>query len=478
LKISLVEPGAADYHIYSKFPQPRLGLPLIGTMLARRGHNVRFYCDSIRRRTARDFADILRSDLVGISITTSTAPAGYRLGRALRLARVPVVFGGPHATARPEEALRYGDYVVRGEGEFAMLDLVEALGRKENAAGIANLSYRQGDRVVDEPLRPLVDDLSAIPWPDFALMKGIERMKVYGLATSRGCPRHCDFCGVTPVFGHKMRRREVDDVVAEFRHITQRDVFIVDDNFTAARPYARALLKKFAAVPDRPRWFAQAGVDIGRDEDLVKLMKRAGCAGLAIGLESISDETLAAYGKGQTRGDIERCLAVCRKHGIWVHGMFVLGGDGDGPDAPMATAAFAKKNNIDSVQFLALTPLPGTPLYDRLDAEGRIFNREWALYDGHHVVFEPARMTPLELQRGLINASLAFYSFRRVIHHLRRLQLVKAMITYYGYGLIRKWRRRKTEHLQILRQRDVAAPPGAAAQPVVCAAQEDVPYEP
>lgn len=472
MKISLVEPAAAGYHIYTKFPQPRLGLPLIGTMLAQRGHEVLFYCDSIRKRGARDFVDILRSDLVGISITTSTAPAGYRLGRTLRLARVPVVFGGPHATACPDEALRYGDYVVRGEGEYAMLDLVDALSRGEPPYGIPNLSYRRDGQIVHEPLRPLVENLSDLPWPEFALMKGVERMKVYGLATSRGCPRHCDFCGVTPVFGHKMRRREVDDVLAEFKQITQRDVFIVDDNFTAPRSYVRAILEKLTGLNNRPRWFAQAGVDIGRDEELVKLMKRAGCAGVAVGFESISDETLAGYGKGQTREDIERCIAICRKHGIWVHGMFVLGGDADGPDAPMATAAFAKRNNIDSVQFLALTPLPGTPLYERLEKEGRIFNRDWSLYDGHHVVFEPARMTPLELQLGLINAHLEFYSFRRVMQHLRRFQIIKAMITYYGYGLIRKWRRRKKEHIQILRQRDAAAVPPHHG-PLVCVAAEE-----
>jgi radical SAM superfamily enzyme YgiQ (UPF0313 family) len=467
MKISFVEPDAADFHIYSKFSLPRLGLPLIATMLARRGHDVQLYCDAVAKRSPADFRDILRSDLVGISITTSTAPSGYRLGRALKLAGIPVVYGGPHATYCPEEALGHGDYVVRGEGEYAALELVEALEAGEPATHIKNLSYRDGGESVHAPLRPLAADLSDFPWPDFTLMKGARRMKVYPLATSRGCPRHCDFCSVTPLFGHKMRMRPAEDVVAEMDRVSQRMVFIADDNFTANRRYVRGLLEGFARLDSPPPWMAQAGVDVGRDEDLVRAMKEAGCQALAIGFESVNDETLAGYGKGQTCDDIVRCVEVLRKHGIWIHGMFVLGGDADGPDAAEKTVTFAKKHHVDSVQFLALTPVPGTDLFHRLEQEGRIFSHDWSLYDGHHVVYEPARMTPLELQLGLIKAHRKFYSFRRVLSEIRRFHWFAAITTYYGHRLIRKWQRRKGELLQILerrahirRRRKTAAPSG------------------
>ncbi len=453
MKISLVEPEAADFHIYTKFPQPRLGLPLIATMLARRGHDVNFYCDSIAKRSARDFYDVLRSDLVGISITTSTAPAGYRLARALKLAKVPVVFGGPHATYCADEALRYGDYVVRGEGEYAALELVDALEAGDSPAGIQNLSYRVDGETVHEPLRAPVEKLEELPWPDFSLMKGARRMKVYPIATSRGCPRHCDFCAVTPLFGHRVRRRAPEDVVEEVRRVSQRDMFIVDDNFTENRRYVRELLEGFARLKGAPRWMAQAGVDVGRNEELVRLMRRSGCEALAIGFESINDDTLAAYRKGQTRDDIVRCIEMLHKYGIWIHGMFMLGGDADGPDAAAKTVAFAKEHNIDSVQFLALTPIPGTDLYKRLEEEGRVFSHDWALYDGHHAVIEPARMTPLELQLGLINATREFYSLRRVWREILRFHWFAVVTTYYGHRLVRKWQRRKGELLKILERR-------------------------
>jgi len=449
----LVEPDAADFHVYSKFPQPRLGLPLIAAMLARRGHGVQVYCDAVAKRSPADFRDILRSDLVGISITTSTAPAGYRLGRALRLARIPVVYGGPHATYCPEEALRHGDYVVRGEGEAAAVELAEALEAGGSVAHIKNLSYRDGNEVAHAPVRPLTEKLGDFPWPDFSLMKGARRLKVYPLATSRGCPRHCDFCSVTPLFGHKIRTRPIEDVLAEMDQVSQRDVFIVDDNFTANRRYVRELLEGFARLTAPPRWLAQVGVDVGRDEELVRALKEGGCQALAIGFESVNDETLAGYGKGQTRDDTVRCVEVLRKHGIWVHGMFVLGGDADGPDAAEKTVAFAKKHLIDSVQFLALTPVPGTDLFQRLEQEGRIFSRDWSLYDGHHVVFEPARMTPLELQLGLIKSHREFYSFRKVLREIRRFHWFAAITTYYGHRLVKKWQRRKGELLQILERR-------------------------
>ncbi|HUU56460.1 MAG TPA: radical SAM protein [bacterium] len=469
MKISLIEPEAADYHIYSKYSFPRLGLPLLATVLARQGHDVQFYCDCVARRSAADFRDILRSDLVGISITTSTAPGGYRLGRALKLARIPVVFGGSHATYCPDEALRYGDYVIRGEGEFALPELAEALAAGASPAGIKNLSHRVDGDTVHEPLRPLLEKLDGLPWPDFSLMKGARRMKVYPLAAGRGCPRHCDFCAVTPLFGHKIRTRSAKDVVAEVRRVSQRHIFFVDDNFTANRRYVREVVEGLARLKGAPRWMAQAGVDVGRDEELVKLMRRAGCDSLAIGFESINNETLAGFRKGQTRDDIVRCIETLRKHNIWIHGMFMFGGEADGPETAAETVAFAKKHEIDSAQFVALTPLPGTDLHERLEREGRIFSHDWSLYDGHHVVIEPARMTPLELQMGLIKAHREFYSWARVLREIRRFHWFAAAVTYYGHNLVRKWQRRKGELLQLLERRTRGRRP---ARPVAAVGQE------
>lgn len=392
------------------------------------------------------------------------------MARALKLAKVPVVFGGPHATYCPEEALRYGDFVVRGEGEYAALDLVEALAAGASPAGIKNLSYRADGGTVHEPLRPPVQNLEDLPWPDFSLMKGARRMKVYPIATSRGCPRHCDFCAVTPLFGHKVRRRAAEDVVDEVRRVSQRDMFIVDDNFTENRRYVRELLEGFARLKGGPAWMAQAGVEIGRNEELVRLMKRARCRSLAIGFESVNDDTLAAYRKGQTCDDIVRCIETLHKYGIWIHGMFMLGGDADGPDAAAKTVAFAKEHNIDSVQFLALTPIPGTSLYSRLEQEGRVFSHDWSLYDGHHAVIEPARMTPLELQLGLIKATREFYSLRRVLREVQRFHWFAAVTTYYGHNLVRKWQRRKGDLLKILERRNLnrakSIPPGLARERV------------
>jgi radical SAM superfamily enzyme YgiQ (UPF0313 family) len=299
----------------------------------------------------------------------------------------------------------------------------------------------------------LLDKLDELPWPDFTLMKGARRMKIYPIATGRGCPRRCDFCAVTPLFGHRIRTRSPEDVLQEIKRVSQRHMFFVDDNFTADRRYAREIVAGLGRLKGTPRWMAQAGVDVGRDEELVKLMQRSGCESLAIGFESINNETLAGFRKGQTRDDIVRCIEVLRKYDIWIHGMFMFGGDADGPETAAQTVAFAKEHEIDSVQFVALTPLPGTDLHRRLEGEGRIFSRDWSLYDGHHVVIEPARMTPLELQLGLIKAHREFYSLTRVLKEIRRFHWFAALTTYYGHRLIRKWQRRKGELLQLLERR-------------------------
>ena len=145
-------------------------------------------------------------------------------------------------------------------------------------------------------------------------------------------------------------------------------------------------------------WSAQVRTDVVRDRELLELMQRSGCELVYLGLESVNQATLDGYEKSQTVDDIVRRHPLLHEYGIKSHGMFVLGADTDNVQTVRDTVTFAIKNHIDTVMLNILTPLPGTPQFEELDAAGRIFDKRWELYDAHHVVFEPKLMTPYELQ--------------------------------------------------------------------------------
>ena len=171
--------------------------------------------------------------------------------------------------------------------------------------------------------------------------------------------------------------------------ISKATKFIVDDNFTANKGRAREILRGMIAEGIKTRWSAQVRTDVANDTELLCLMAESGCHTLYIGIESINPATLKAYNKKQDREDIISCIRTVRDHGIHIHGMFVLGADTDDVETIRSTADFATSLGIDTIQFLILTPLPGTPLFHDMMESGRLLHRTWSKYDVQHAVFTP-----------------------------------------------------------------------------------------
>jgi radical SAM superfamily enzyme YgiQ (UPF0313 family) len=172
-----------------------------------------------------------------------------------------------------------------------------------------------------------------------------------------------------------------------------------------------------------PEWFAQVRADVTLrsharpevDHEFLALMRRAGCSMVMIGVETITDEGLAQINKRISIATVQRAIHAFHEHGIAVHGMFVAGLDTDSAGAAQATAAFARRLDIDTFQLMVETPLPGTRLWDRAAADRRLLSDDWSLFDGHHVVMRPARQTALELQLDVLEAMRRFYAWPRII---------------------------------------------------------------
>jgi radical SAM superfamily enzyme YgiQ (UPF0313 family) len=435
--VRLVEPAAPSINILSYGFYPRLGLPIIGAALKAAGHDVRIYCP---QAAPIDPHDIATADLVGISTTTSTAPAAYRLADRLRASGIPVIIGGPHPTFVPDDALPHADFVARGEGgETLMAELIEALAGGRELDSIRGLSFHRDRRFVHNQPRERRLDLDGMPLPDLSLIVGAERIRETPIMTSLGCPFGCTFCTVTLMFGRAHRCRSPEHVIAELQSKRPTSIFFYDDNLAAGKRRLKVLLQMMIehglAVP----WQAQVRADVARDEELLALMRRSGCRRLALGFESIDQATLDGYAKSQTVEDVVHAIDALHRHGIKCHGMFVVGADSDTVQTARATVDFATQHRIDTLMVNVLTPALGTRQYEAMNAGSRIFEQGWQFYDGQHVVFTPQKMIPLELQREVVAAYRRFYSLRRGLGHLSRLRLGHLVDHLWGWWFIRRW---------------------------------------
>ncbi len=444
-KIRFIEPKPPDLHVYARMRLPRLGTVLLSTMLKKEGYDVMTY---VEQCSDLDLADALSADLVGISTITSTSQRSYEIAKVLRENGVTVFMGGPHVTYVPDEALEHCDYVLRGEADDNIVDFIKALETGAGFEDIQGLSYRKKNgEIFHNQKVPLCKDINTLPIPDFKLIKGFEKeggkaFTITPIMTSRGCPYDCSFCSVTSMFGQKYRFRSTELIIEELRIHKENGgkwVFFYDDNFIANRERTKELLKAMIENDLTPNWTAQVRVEVAKDDELLDLFERSNCHTVYIGLESVNPATLKLYNKKQTVADIEHCIARLHKHKVRIHGMFVFGSDTDTVDTIHQTVKFAKKNDLDSVQFLILTPLPGTRTFQDLEKEGRIISKDWALYDAHHVVFEPKLMSYYELQNETFKATRQFYSIPQILKRAARLDLFNCGLKAYGRGVAKTW---------------------------------------
>lgn len=457
MKIILIEPKAPGIHVYSKFKLPRLGLPILGALLEQKLKiKPKILIEDLG---PIDWDEVFSSDLIGLSSITATAPRAYSLIEKIKKKRsTPVVMGGPHVTFLPEEALMKGaDFVVRGEGEKNFIDLVQAIRENKTSwENIPGISFKMGDQIYHNPPSREFLPLDNLPWPNLRLIQNWQRMPILPMLTSRGCPFNCTFCSVTKMFGRYYRTRPIDEVIAELEFWLAikrwRSVFFYDDNFACQPERTKQLFQKIINRRLKIRWTAQVRVDVAQDEELLKLMKMSGGYVLYMGLESINPRSLEKYRKKQTVEEIARAIDLIHKYGMQVHGMFVLGSDEDDRQTIDETVKFARKMKIDTVQFMVLTPLPGTETYFELFSQGRLLEADWSKYSGHHVVFKPRLLSAYDLQKeAAIKAMKRFYSFWRCWQLGLQFRWRRLAIFTYARHAINQWLGQNRSFLKKLR---------------------------
>lgn len=417
MKIVLIEPRSSNKNVFSKVPMPLLGLVYLGTILRDRGHDVEIYNEDI---FTPDYST-LEADVVGLSLLTATAKRGYAIAKMFP--KEKVIIGGIHASLLPEEAIHYARQVVIGEAEHVIVDVVEG-------------------RITDKFVRPeSIKDLDALPFPDFSLIVGYKvNAMVTPISTSRGCPFDCKFCSVTKIFGRSYRFRSAENVMAEIKSRPSKRLFFCDDNFTAHHKRTHLLLDMLKSN-NISNWSCQVRCDVTKDNHLLSKMARSGCDVVFVGFESINPQALEAYDKKQSVEEIISAIRAFHQKRIKVHGMFIFGGDFDNKKTIWDTLRFALKHKIDTIQMMILTPFPGTQVYDQLETEKRIFTKDWSLYDGQHIVFNPTLMTAKDLQANVVNAYAKFYSLSRIGLLLMRLKFRNALYNIMGYTVFREWKK-------------------------------------
>lgn len=342
------------------------------------------------------------TDLVAIAVEVYTARRAYDIAARYKARGVPVVLGGYHATLCPDEAAEHADAVVVGCAEAVWATVL-----RDAERGALQPRYH------GEPLYSgLLPDRSVF---------GARRYSRLGVVeTGRGCVFDCEFCAITAFYGRKYHRKPVADVLREVEERVRsgrRYFFFADDNIVADPAWARELFE--ALAPLKIRWSGQGSLTLARDPELLASMKRSGCMVILIGYESLDEQNLRQMGKGwcSQLGEVEALTRRIHEAGIHIYATFLFGFDHDTPALFSRTLDFALRMGFFFAAFNHLLPMPGTPLYRRLLAEGRILRDRWWLdpsYTYGELTLKPALMEPEAVSESCRRARKAFYTLPSV----------------------------------------------------------------
>lgn len=470
MKILLLIPPTDLKKSYGKLksfsnPQPSIGIAYIASVLRENGHEVIIVDAYVNSFSLTDILGKIREnspDAVGISVLTPSADVVYEISRNIRdeFPAITIIMGNMHASLFSDDVLlkNYADYVVHREGELTMVELLSALENNMDVQGVQGISYKKGDVIVNNPLRPHIEDLDSLPVPAWDLFpmdmystdprtevkKGFTEMQM--LAT-RGCPNQCTFCSsrTERSMGRKYRTRSPKSVVDEMVYMHDKfgsEVFsFMDLAFPLVKRYATDLCNEIInrGVADKFKWVTECRVK-PLDEEMLRLMKKAGCVRVCFGIESGNDRILKLLKKNFTTDDVRRAVTLANNAGLEIDGMFMIGLPEETEETINQTVDFAIKLKLRYAILNIFVPYPGCELWDTLMSQDKISFRSWneftsyPTYSGGEPVYVPDSLSKETLMKLQTRAMKRYYLRPRFIfHELKNFKLDK--IAHYLEGI-------------------------------------------
>lgn len=402
LKIALLAPAGAMHRFSGSFGKSLHYAPLTLTTLAALVPEDIDADVVIYDETAGKIPLDIDADLIGITCITGTAPRCYAYADYFRKKGITVFMGGVHPSMLPDEAAQHSDVVFTGFSEQTFPQFLH-----DYVSGKYNKFYHQNcDFSIENR-----------PHPRRELLNKKRYITINTVEAIRGCCHTCSFCAYPAAFGKKVYKRPVKDVIAEIEALGSRHVLFPDVNLITDKKYAIELFN--AMIPLKVIWLGLVTSSIGIDDELMKVFRKSGCKGLLIGFESITQESQKYIHKGVNRVDSYiDLLKRLHDNGILVQGCFAFGGDEEDESVFDRTVEMVVKAKIDLPRYSILTPFPKTEYYAQLEREGRIIERNWAMYDVQHCVYQPKKMTKEQLEAGTDRAWRETYSNKNIIKRL------------------------------------------------------------
>lgn len=446
MRVILIHPSAFD--LYGKWEDsvgvwPPLGISYIASFLEKHGHTVKIIDANAEHKDIPTVVSEIKAfgpDIIGITSVTVLIVPSFKLAKAIKSAmNVPIVMGGPHPATVPLDTMQNEDvdFVVRGEGEYTMLELLRCLEQGEGFEKVKGLFFKKEGRIIENPPRELIEDLDTLPWPAFHLLP-IERYKTrsysdngrpwVSMCGSRGCPSLCNFCAAPVIHGRKPRFRSPENIVEEMKHLRDKygigNITFVDSTLNINKEKTIQLCRLIMAGKVNVEWQCEARVS-SADEESLNYMYRSGCRLVAFGIESGDEKILKIIKKGITPQQALRAVKAAKKAGMMVLTSFIFGHFGETRETAKRTIDFAIKLNANISFFFILTPFPGTEVYEELTRQGKI-THDWTQYSIGYSKRTPCVETE-ELKRAdleeFVNTAHKRFFFRPayIVNHFKHL---------------------------------------------------------